>query len=149
LNTKTLTFTLALIVTGLSGCSTLYVQPQEKPNALFKNTTVHDVQSKLAAFCVEKGNEIDEQTTNSLVCGNAISGGKEFALQLAYGGGGASPRAKLRFNLGQVGPDVKVTAGMSMEVQNPGGQTTRIESTNDNDRKGLQQTLDKLSGSKS
>jgi len=117
------------------------------PEAIFINTTIEEVHSKIINGCTLNGLTIYETNKNYVICGKLTSGFDAVLANLAIGNRySTTPEVKARFTIFQHGNDVKVVAQQWIETQTAFGQR-RVEPLNHNKHKNaIQQFLFSLGG---
>lgn len=115
----------------LSGCETVQpiaTTPSGRPEATFVNTTQQEVSSRLSALCMDSGSVVEISSPNQVLCSKTLEGGDAFLATLMVGNRySTTPERKLRFNVVQMGRDVRVQAYHWIESQMAFGQIQRQE----------------------
>ncbi|MBX9348767.1 hypothetical protein K5M36_16895 [Chromobacterium vaccinii] len=133
----------------LAGCATEQARRQTASgNAEYvvSDTSLEDVQGRVAGRCQLLGWQIVEQQKNYTVCSKAMSGSSGVFAQLMLGNGySTSPEMKVRFVHTAVGSAIEVSAAAWIETQMAMGQVRKAPLTDAKTQNGLQDILDSLS----
>jgi len=138
-------YLVVLLVFVLSACASEPLIKQTvsgNAEAVFKDTSIEEVRSKLVASCSMRGLMVEESSNNRVICGKTLTGGNAVIASLTVGTKySTDPVHKASFVLFSTGSDTMVVATQWIESQTAYGQTRRQELTSNKQKNDLQSFL--------
>jgi hypothetical protein len=135
---------------GLAGCMTvppIAATPSGRPEAVFDSTTGPDVAGRIATRCLDGGLVIQNQTNTQIVCSKELQGGDAIIATMAIGNSySTTPVRNIRFNIVQIGPNVRVQAYQWVQTQMAFGQVNQMELNGGAQFNDIQQMLLNMGG---